>query len=71
MTTLNDVLHHALTDIKRYRKAAEESRIAAYLDALIAQIEAIIEDLEAGPNYATKVIVKTAPEVEDQQPTVD
>ena len=48
--TLDYLLHHALTNIERCRKQAERTqppRIAAHLDALIAQIEAIIEDLEA------------------------
>ena len=49
--TLNENLHHALTDIKLCREQAEKTqpRIAAHLGAVIVQIEAIIEDLKAGP----------------------
>ena len=62
MKTLNDILHHALTDIKRCRKQAEKTqppRIAAHLDALIAQIEAIIEDLHDPPTVKRIELVDT------------
>ncbi len=64
--TLSYLLDHALTNIKRCRKAAAKTqpRIAAHLDALIAQTEAIIADLEAGPAYATKVLVLPPSEVD-------
>ncbi len=64
--TLNDVLHHALTDIERYRKAAEkiQPRMAAHLDALTAHIQAVVEDLDDPPK---RVILEdrgaAAPEV--------
>ncbi len=64
--TLHYLLHHALTNIERCRKQAERTqppRIAAHLGALIAQTEAIIADLEAGPAYATKVHVRHSGEV--------
>ncbi len=36
--TLNDVLHHALTDIDRSRKKKIQPRMATHLDALTAHM---------------------------------
>ncbi len=58
MTTLNDVLHHALTDIKRTRRPAEQTRMAAHLDALTAHIQAVVADLDDNPYLMKRVIIE-------------
>ncbi len=50
--TLHYLLHHALTNIERCRKQAERTqppRIAAHLDAVIAHMQAVVEDLDDPP----------------------
>ncbi len=71
--TLNDVLHHALTEIDRSRKPAEEiqPRMAAPLDALTAHMRAVVEDLD---DPSKRVIVEdqpstAAPEAAPSKPT--
>ncbi len=55
--TLNDVLHHALTEITRHRKAAEKNqpRIAAHLEALTAHMQAVLEDLDNPPMLGKRI----------------